>query len=228
MKKTIDTRSLHGKDYVQKFESNQPQQRLGRLLKYIDLKESYAVLDCGCGNGMMLPLIEEKVASYTGIDFSPQFIERAKERNQTATCHFEFLCENVINHCHNTPNTYDVVMAMDLSEHIEDAEWNEILNAIKISLKDKGKLYLHTPNGNFFIEKMKAHNFILKQFPEHIAVRNKDENCQIISKSGFPSILVRGLPHYNMLRFLHPLSQLPFIGKWFEARLLITATKQKP
>lgn len=222
----IDTKLLHGREYVDLFESNQSAQRLARLIKRIPLNRQDSVLDCGCGNGMLLPLIDSQIQEYTGIDFSQEFIDSAKNQHPKSESCAKFLCEDLVNHCNRHPKAYDAAFAMDLSEHIEDSEWRRILTAIHCSLKENGKLYLHTPNRSFFVEKMKEKNFILKQFPEHIAVRTEKENCQLITASGFSNTHVTKLAHYNILRILHPLSYLPFAGRWFSARLLITAKKQ--
>ncbi|MGH1370496.1 MAG: class I SAM-dependent methyltransferase [Cellvibrionaceae bacterium] len=225
MTNKTNAQKMHGQEYVNLFESNQSAQRLARLIEHINLSNQDSILDCGCGNGMLLPLVENSIQSYTGIDFSPEFIEKAKENHKKSKCDAHFSCESLITHCNQNREAYDIAFAMDLSEHIEDSEWKEILSAIRHSLKKNGRLYIHTPNRNFFIERMKEHNFILKQFPEHIAVRTPEENRELIIRSGYSNITTEKLPHYNFLRLLHPLSYIPIVGKWFEARMLITAEK---
>lgn len=111
--------------------------------------------------------------------------------------------------------------------YVYDESWLCNLKSIRKCLKPNGTLYLHTPNSEFFIEKMKERNFILRQFPEHIAVRNIVENTVLLEQAGFKVNSIRLLPHYNILRFLHPLSYIPFIGKWFNARLFIEAVANK-
>jgi hypothetical protein len=71
---------------------------------------------------------------------------------------------------------------------------------------------------------MKRHNFLVKQFPEHIAVRNLKENIDLLEKAGFQVSKTQLIPHYNILRFLHPLSFLPIIGRYFQARIFVEAT----
>ena len=53
---------------------------------------------------------------------------------------------------------FDLGFAMDFSEHVYDKQWIEILKSIRKSMKPDGKLYLHTPNFDFFLEKMKDRN----------------------------------------------------------------------
>ncbi|MGA9828526.1 MAG: hypothetical protein WBQ57_09360 [Rhodanobacteraceae bacterium] len=70
---------------------------------------------------------------------------------------------------------------------------------------------------------MKERGVLLKQFPEHVAVRTADQNMEFFRRCGFASVHVDYLPHYNVLRVLHPLSGIPLVGPFFAARLLVTA-----
>ena len=98
-----------------------------------------------------------------------------------------------------------------------------MLLSIKSSLKKGGKLYIHTPNGKFFLEIMKSFNFIFKQFSEHIAVRNVEENIILLERSGFKIKKIVFLSHYNILKFIHVFSYIPWVEKYFQARLFIIA-----
>jgi hypothetical protein len=72
---------------------------------------------------------------------------------------------------------------------------------------------------------MKERNFILRQPEQHVAVRSVADNVALIREAGFTRVDVEILPHYNVLKWLHPLSRLPLVGGLFEARILITATR---
>ena len=112
---------------------------------------------------------------------------------------------------------------MDVSEHVPDDEWRDALRSIRRALKPGGVLYLHTPNADFFLEMMKERNFIFRQFPVHIAVRDTADNTALLVDAGFEIRRVDLLPHYNVLRYLHPLSALPIVGKYLAARIFIRA-----
>jgi len=116
-------------------------------------------------------------------------------------------------------------MAFDFSEHVGDEEWLQILLSIKSSLKKEGKLYIHTPNGKYFLEIMKNKNFIFSQFPEHIAVRNAKQNIILLEKAGYEIQGVKFLSHYNILKYIHLLSFIPWLGSYFQARFFIIAVK---
>ena len=220
-----DLKKLYGKQYVDSFEQKQSKYRLERLIKQMDLKGTYKVADIACGNGMMMPLVADQVGQYVGVDFSEEFIKAAqRKRDSLSIANAQFELSDIVDFCSANKSVFDVVFAMDFAEHVYDKDWARILCAIKECLKPNGKLYLHTPNGDFFLEKMKANNFIVKQFPEHIAVRSQEQNRAILEKCGFRVNTMKLIPHYNILRVLHPLSFIPGIGKWFKARIFIEAT----
>lgn len=226
MKTTDELKALHGDDYVARFEREQSLERLRRVVALLPLPPGAVVADFACGSGMLMELLWGRVASYDGVDFSEAFIRVAEEKRRgLGATNVRFACQDIRQFCAENQGRFDVAFAMDFSEHVYDAEWLEILRAIRSSLQPGGILYLHTPNGDFLIERMKARNFILKQFPEHVAVRGPAANARLLELAGFSSVSVRYLAHYNVLRFLHGLSVLPGIGRYLKARLLIAATR---
>jgi 2-polyprenyl-6-hydroxyphenyl methylase/3-demethylubiquinone-9 3-methyltransferase len=175
----------------------------------------------------LLPLVATKVNHYYGVDFSKDFIEAAIRRadaNGIKNC--SFYCMDIVSFCDNHLASFDIATAMDFSEHIDDDDFSRIFSAIYRSLKPGGKLFMHTPNLDFFVERLK-HKGVLRQFPEHIAVRNAAQNVAILERCGFKKshIHVRHIAHYNVLKVLHPLSALPLIGQFFSARLFIECAK---
>lgn len=218
-------KQMHGKAYVASFEKEQSQFRLARLIHSLPVSKNHKVADFGCGSGMLVPLLADRVDSYTGIDFSKQFIEAAKCKNQHSGSNINFICADILTFCSSNQAVFDLAFAMDFSEHVYDKEWLDILKAINSSLKEGGKLYIHTPNADFFLEMMKKHNFIVKQFPEHIAVRDLQSNCDLLKSAGFSIGKSKLIAHYNVLRALHPISFVPVIGRYFKARIFIEAVK---
>jgi 2-polyprenyl-6-hydroxyphenyl methylase / 3-demethylubiquinone-9 3-methyltransferase len=222
-----ELKSLYGEEYVNNFLRKQSVKRISTLLPLIELKSDYHVADFGCGSGMLMPLVAPTVATYTGVDFSETFIHAAQQLTPVALKEkVQFHCATIQDFCATHANTYDAGFAMDFSEHVYDDDWKDILISIYQSLKPGGKLYIHTPNAQFLIEAMKQRNFILQQFPEHIAVRNIQQNTALLEAAGFSITSLRRLPHYvPLLKPLHLLSFLPWIGKYFKARIFIVASK---
>ncbi len=225
MKTPEELKRLHGQQYVDNYVKKQSPYRLERLLRHMNLNKNQDVADFACGNGIMMELVAPCVKSYTGVDFSEEFIAAANRRKKTlAISNADFVNSSIEDYCGENPGKFDVCFAMDFSEHVYDQEWISILRHIRKSLKKHGSLYLHTPNGDFFLEIMKNHDFIIKQYPQHIAVRSLEENERLLIEAGFSISNIKLIPHYNILRIIHFLSHAPFFGKYFEARIFIEAT----
>lgn len=223
MKSPEELKQLHGDEYVEAYKKKLPM-RLERLLGYMKLDRTLRAADFACGNAMLMELIAPRVKSYTGVDFSEPFIRVANEKKQRlGIANADFVCADIGDFCAARLQTFDIAFAMDVSEHIYDADWLQVLKSIRSSLKPDGRLYLHTPNAEFFLERMKDKGIIVKQFPEHIAVRTPEHNAALLREAGFRIEDIRLIPHYNILKVVHPLSHLPGIGKFFKARIFIEA-----
>jgi len=196
--------------------------RLIRLIKYIDFNKEDRVADFACGNGILLDLIYNKVFSYDGIDFSEDFIQLAKKRkDKNGIINAKFYCSDILEFCKDKTSLYDKAFAMDFSEHISDDEFVSIFRAIKGTLNDSGKLYIHTPNGDYLLEIFKKMGLIKKD-KGHIGIRNDKQYINLLRKIDNKNIKIKYLAHYlNYLSVFHFLSYIPFFGKYFKARLFI-------
>lgn len=216
--------ALHSGDYVERYMAK-PLDRVRALVRRIDYGPQSRIADFGCGNGMLLQALDRPFASYDGVDFSPDFVGAATSWAQSAQCrNYRFHLADIREFCAARAEAFDIATTLDFSEHVEDDLATEIYAAIRNSLRPGGKLYLHTPNLDFFLERAKNVG-IVPQFPEHIAVRNGAQTAALLERAGFSAqhIEVATIPHYNVLKWLHPLSMLPFAGPLFAARLWIVA-----
>ncbi|MEO0130855.1 MAG: class I SAM-dependent methyltransferase [candidate division WOR-3 bacterium] len=228
IKTNKDIIAFYNIDYVTKFLKGYKKQykRIGNLLFYFDLDKTDIVADFGCGLGVLLDFIHDKIDYYYGIDFCKEFIIRAKERvKKMEIRNASFECDDIREFCKRNKMKFNKAFTLDFSEHICDEDFIPIYTHIFDSLKTGGKLYLHTPNSIYFLEILKRKGF-LKQFPEHVAVRDAEKYRILLTKAGFKKINVQYVPHYiKPISYFHCLSYLPFIGKYFKARILITCSK---
>lgn len=216
--------SLHSGDYVERY-NRKPLDRVRSLVQRMQVKDEEEVADFACGNGMLLQVLGNRTGGYVGIDFSRDFITSAINWAQSSNLHnYNFICEDILSFSAKNLERFDIAATLDFSEHIDDVLAIQVYSAIRTTLKPGGKLYIHTPNLDFCLEQAKGKG-ILAQFPEHIAVRNGPQTEAILIKSGFDrsKIKTRYIPHYNILKLLHILHFLPWIGKYFAARLWIKA-----
>src|SRR5882762_3584217 len=93
-----ELKALYGAEYVQKFKTQSPR-RLGRLLPYLRLRPTDIVADFGCGNGMLLDLVGDRVRRYVGVDFSECFIHAARERANARWPSAQFICSSIADFC---------------------------------------------------------------------------------------------------------------------------------
>ncbi len=226
IEKCSDSVALHSGKYVERYEAKSPN-RVINLVTLVSIQDGDKVADFGCGNGLLLEALGERNGLYHGVDFSPDFINAANvraERNHLSN--YAFFCEDIVAFCQERAEEYDIATTFDFSEHIDDETFQSIYTAIRQSMREGGRLYIHTPHLDFIVERMKDAG-IMPQFPEHIAVRNADAYRALLEKVGFEpaKIKVQFIPHYNYLRALHSLSKLPLIGRYFAARLWISVEK---
>jgi 2-polyprenyl-3-methyl-5-hydroxy-6-metoxy-1,4-benzoquinol methylase len=220
----VDAVALHSGDYV-RFLEQLPLDRVTRIVERLDFPDTAEVLDVGCGNGMLLHALGNRTGTYTGVDFSSDCIESANRwAKAEGKSNYRFVRSEIVEFCGRHQAAFDIAAALDFSEHVETDLAERIFSAVRTSLRPGGRFYLHTPNLDFFVERAKQVG-LLRQFPEHIAVRNPSQMVQLLVASGFAKKRIRidFIPHYNILRLLHPLSYIPVLGRLFRARLLITA-----
>ena len=82
MKTLEELKRLHGQEYVDDYVEKQSPHRLERLLSHMNLNKNQDVADFACGNGIMMGLVAPCVKSYTGVDFSEEFIAAANRRKK--------------------------------------------------------------------------------------------------------------------------------------------------
>lgn len=215
--------AMHGDDYVQRFSNSRQLARVARLVEHIELPADADVMDVGCGTGILARLLAPNCGSYTGIDFSDAMLQEARA-NVRGLQHCNFICADAVSIMREHPGRWDAIFMLDISEHVPDDEWAGIVDAARVALRRGGKVYLHTPNLDFAPERLKQIG-VMRQFPEHVAVRDAKQNLHFFNEAGYSAVTCTMLPHYNVLHWVHPLSRLPVVGKHFAARLWIVAIK---
>ena len=220
-----ELRAIYDQHYVDQYDPHAIP-RMRRMLPFFELSRHQTVADFGCGNGVLLELLSPRIREYVGVDFSEEFIRAAERRRDARGIqNGAFECADIAAFCARHANRFDAGFALDFSEHIYDDQFLTIFRGIQGALKPGAALYLHTPNDEYFMERLKARG-ILRQVEGHVAVRDARRHQALLEACGFSQIQVHYLPHY--LRFaaaLHRLGRLPLVGRYFRARLLVIGRK---
>ena len=216
-------KDYYNSEFFISLEKKVNKSRVGRLIKLMKLNNTDIVAEFGCGSGIFYEFIKDKIKEYFGIDYSKEGIELANKKFANFSNN-KFFIENINEFCPKYPDFFDKIFTLDFSEHLYNEDFIEIFQNINKTLKKGGILYIYTPNGDYFLEILKEKG-LLKQNPSHVAVRNANEYKNLLEKFGFKKIHIQEIAHFNIMKYLHFLSYIPFIGKYFGARLFITCKK---
>lgn len=110
----------------------------------VNLPFDASVLEVGCGNGELLSYL--KLVGYqnaVGIDTSAEQINIAKENVPNA-----YYVENSIDFLENRTEEYDLIVAIDVLEHLSKKDAITFVKKINSALRLGGKIILTTPNAN--------------------------------------------------------------------------------
>src|SRR5215831_768004 len=107
-----------------------------------DLPRSSRVLELGCGPGWMLAYLRDLgFGSVEGIDISQEQVDLATSRGVSARV------ADVFRTLEESPNAYDLVIAIDFVEHFSKDELSRLVPLVRSALRPGGAFVVQTPNG---------------------------------------------------------------------------------
>ena len=184
------------------------------------------VLDLGSALGDVCFLLAPHVKEAIGIDASPRAVAIADDRRrERGFANVRFIESDVADLAELAESSVDVAGAFDLLEHVDDETVRRMLSALRRVLKPGGVFVAYTPNREHYVERLKAANLILKQFPEHIAVRRPREIRRLLEEEGWRVRSLRYSPApFPGVRWIErALWRLPVVGPLFRYRILVEA-----
>ena len=184
--------------------------RMRWLDELLDVQPGQRVLDLGSGAGVVSQHLADRGAAVEAVDLSPVGVEAARRRCAHMPIRFT-VCDAA--HCnHLESDSFDKATCCDLVEHVQDNVMLGIFREAHRLLKPGGLLFVYTPNRRHWIERMKAHNFILNNPVSHIRVHTLEEVVEALQDAGF-----------QIARIARPPSMLPVIQylEWLWIRLPI-------
>ncbi len=114
-----------------------------RYLPHFSSKAKDArVLELGCGHGRMLQYLKARgYSNVRGVDISEEQVALATSEGLQASC------EDVFDHLRANPDSYDLIIAIDVVEHFRKDELIDLFTLARGALRTSGIFLLQTVNG---------------------------------------------------------------------------------
>ncbi len=197
-------------------------------LRVVDLGPADRVLELGSARGDVTFVLASRAREVVGLDASDDALELAERaRRARGIGNVSFVKGDVADLSMFADASFDAVAAIDLVEHVDDPTLEAMLRESRRVLAAGGRLGLYTPDRAHYVERLKAHDFILRQFPQHIAVRRADAYRRFLAEAGFAVDLdTWSVSPFPVVRLLESaLAPLPLVGETFRYRILLRAVK---
>jgi ubiquinone/menaquinone biosynthesis C-methylase UbiE len=198
------------------------------VLRVVDARPSDRVLELGAARGDVTFFLARHVRDVVGLDASDDALalaERARLANGIGNV--SFAKGDVADLSLFPDASFDAVAAIDLVEHVDDPTLVSMLAESRRVLKPGGRLGLYTPDRAHYVERLKAHDVLLRQFPQHIAVRRAGAYRRFLADAGFAlEFDTWSVSPFPLVRQVErALAPLPLVGETFRYRILMRARK---
>ena len=196
------------------------------VLRVVAPRPTDRVLELGSARGDVTFLLARHAREVVGVDAAPEAIAMAEAaRAELEVGNVTWLEADVADLAPVADASVDAVAAIDLVEHVDDPTLAAMLRECRRVLVPGGRLGIYTPDRAHYVERMKAHDFVLKQFPQHIAVRRVAEYRRFLREAGFEIDLEAwSVSPFPGVRWVErALAPLPLVGPTFRYRILIRA-----
>ena len=134
---------------IDKTKVNVIEQRNGYVAMVADeLNNIKSFLDIGCGTGDLVGEIAKKNIKSTGVDFSEEMIELAKDKTCSVTNNYvNFYCSSIFDF-NMKKNSYDLISANGFIEYISLDQLNNLIDNVYNSLNSGGSFVVGSRNAS--------------------------------------------------------------------------------
>lgn len=117
--------------------------RLEYVKQRVNLRDA-AVLDVGCGAGLLSEALAKEGAKVVAMDLAPELIKVAKLHRLESGISVDYRLQSVESLAVEAPASFDAITCMEMLEHVPDP--SAIIAACASLLKPGGRLFLSTLN----------------------------------------------------------------------------------
>jgi ubiquinone/menaquinone biosynthesis C-methylase UbiE len=158
--------------------------RIANVLSLLPELRGRTLLDLGCGMGTFTVEAAARGASAVGVDPAAAAVRAAAA---VASAEGQGAARFVRSDAADLPfrdASADIVLAADLTEHLDDITLARILREAGRVLRPAGVLVLYTPDRQHAFERLRDAG-VMRQDPSHIGVRSADELREAVEAAGF-------------------------------------------
>lgn len=129
-----------------------------------------SVLDIACGEGYGSHILAMNAASVIGVDIDPESIELAVNKYSKNAGNLQFVIGQA-NAIPSGDNLFDIVIAFETIEHLDEKMQNDFITEIKRVLRPDGTLIISTPDKKNYSDRFGHHNeFHTREFTNPISI----------------------------------------------------------
>jgi ubiquinone/menaquinone biosynthesis C-methylase UbiE len=153
------------------------------------------LVDVGCGMGTFTIEAAAHGALAIGVDPAPAAVQAARRVAAAEGAERAHFVRADAVQLPLRDRSVDVVLAADLTEHLDDVTLARMLREAARVLRPTGRLVLYTPDRQHVFERLRDAG-VMKQDPSHIGVRTAAELAAAVDGAGFSVERRRWLPSH--------------------------------
>jgi ubiquinone/menaquinone biosynthesis C-methylase UbiE len=170
-------------------------QRIRNVFCMLPALERQTVVDLGCGMGTFTIEAARRGAMAVGVDAAAAALAQARRVAGAEAASAAFVRADAARLPIATRSA-DVVLAADLTEHLDDVTLSHVLSEARRVLRPGGSLVVYTPDRSHLFERLREHRLLLRRDPSHIGLRSAHEIERAVASAGFSGTTVRFLPSH--------------------------------
>jgi SAM-dependent methyltransferase len=140
--KTLEHYEKRAEDFWRGTRDHDVSQNIDALLRHIEGKPPYTILDLGCGPGRDLKTFSALGHVPIGLEGAPSFAAMARGHGGCEVWEQDFL------HLELPPARFDGVFANAVLFHVPSRELPRVLGELRATLKPRGVLFSSNPHGH--------------------------------------------------------------------------------
>lgn len=170
-------------------------QRIANVLSLLPPLDGRVLVDIGCGMGTFTVEAARRGARALGVDFAPEALPAAAAVARAEGAEQAWFARADAVRMPLRDDSADVVVAADITEHLDDATLRGVLTDVHRVLRSGGSFVVYTPENSHIFERLRDAG-VMKQDPSHIGVRTARELARAVRSAGLEVVDMRWLPSH--------------------------------